>query len=153
MIIIRRALPEEKENVKAILKEADLSTAGVDEHFSNFMVLERDGCVIGTAGLEIYGDVAILRSVAILPEFRRQGMGDGLVRAMINFADRRNIKQIYLFTQTARKFFEKFGFKAIPRECIDERCRSSGEAGLSPTSATAMALDIRKFFDTLRCSK
>jgi amino-acid N-acetyltransferase len=153
LIIIRRALPEEKENVKAILKEANLSTAGVDEHFSNFMVVERDGCVIGTAGLEIYGDVAILRSVAIIPEFRRQGMGDGLVRAMINFADRRNIKQIYLFTQTAREFFKKFGFKTIQRECIDERCRSSGEAGLSPASATAMALDIRKFFDTLRCSK
>ncbi|HHW02720.1 MAG TPA: GNAT family N-acetyltransferase [Thermoanaerobacterales bacterium] len=150
MISIRKALPTDISKVKEVLSKVNLS-ADIDS-IDNFMVMELDNNIIATAGLEIYQDVAILRSVAVLPEFQHQGLGDGLVRAMINYADRRKISKLFLFTQTARGFFEKIGFKLIQRETIDERCKTSQQYKSNcPVNAYVMELNVKEFFNSIHC--
>lgn len=151
MILIRKASPADIPRIKEILLKVDLST-DIDDYIDNFMVMETDESIVATAGLEIYQDTAVLRSVAVLPEFQHQSLGDGLVRAMINFADRRNIRKLFLFTQTAGGFFEKIGFKPISRDSVDERCKASQQyKSICPVSSNVMELDVKEFFDSIHC--
>lgn len=151
MIFIRKASPADIPRIKEILLKVNLST-DIEDYIDNFMVMEIDGSIVATAGLEVYQDTAILRSVAVMPEFQHQNLGDGLVRAMINFADRRNIRKLFLFTQTARGFFEKIGFKPISRESIDEKCKASKQyRGICPVFSSVMELDVKEFFNNIHC--
>lgn len=152
MIFIRQASTADILGIKQILSRVNLST-DVEDYIENFMVMEMDGSIVATAGLEIYEDVAVLRSVAVAPEYQNQRLGDGVVRAMINFADRRNIRRLYLFTNTAESFFKKIGFRFIPRENVDERCKSSKQFFMCPASSQAMKLDIKEFFNNIHCKK
>ncbi|MGB9812283.1 MAG: GNAT family N-acetyltransferase [Thermovenabulum sp.] len=151
MVIFRRAKKEDFDRIKEIVTTCSLCGCGLEKWFSNFMVIEEDEKVIGTGGLEIYGEYAVLRSVAVLPEFRNQGLGDGLVRSLINLADRLGVKTIYLFTEKAMGFFEKIGFKKTSREEIQEKCPNTDQLSGCPLNATPMKLDINEFFSNIKC--
>lgn len=151
MIFIRKAQPQDLSNIKHILQRVGLSP-DIEDFMDNFMVVELDGSVVGTAGLEAYQDVAVLRSVAILPEYQHQGLGDGLVRAVINFSDRRNVEKLFLFTNTAKGFFEKLGFKVVPRKDLDSKCKISSQYNCCPVSCDVMELNVKEFFNNIHCN-
>lgn len=151
MVFIRRASTADVPRIKQILSRVNLST-DIEDYVDYFMVMEMDGSLVATAGLEVYKDAAVLRSVAVLPEYQRQNLDDGLVRAVINFADRRNIRKLFLFTQTAGEFFKKIGFRPISRENIDERCKSSKQfKSMCPKESSVMELDVKEFFNNIHC--
>ncbi|TYP59875.1 GNAT family N-acetyltransferase [Thermosediminibacter litoriperuensis] len=151
MIVFRKARPKDFETLKNILETVGLGTGGIDEHLDNFMVAEEGDTILATGGLEIYGDAAIIRSVAVLPEFQHQGIGDGLVRALINYGDRRGVSRIYLFTRGAAGFFEKFGFKAVELKDLDEKCKKSLQFNICSCSAVLMRLEVKNFFNNTGC--
>lgn len=153
MIIFRKARPGDFKVIKSILEEVKLMTEGIEQHLDNFMVAEERGTILATGGLEIYDDVAILRSVAVLPEFRHQRIGDGLVRALINYAERRGIKNIFLFTKDAVPFFEKIGFQVVDLKELDEKCTSSLQVNTCSKSAILMKLNVKDFFHNIKCRK
>ena len=51
-----------------------------------FVVREDDGRVVGVAGLEVHGDDGLLRSVAVDPDYRGQGLAASLVEAALERA-------------------------------------------------------------------
>lgn len=153
MIVFRRARPADFEVIKDILEKVGLMTDGIEQHIDNFMVAEEGNIVIATGGLEIYGDVAILRSLAVLPEFQGRGIGDGLVRALINFAERRGVKKIFLYTRSAKPFFEKIGFLAVDSEELDKKSIKSLQVDQCANSSVLMKLDVNDFFKNIKCRK
>lgn len=107
------------------------------------MVIEDAGRLIGTASLEVYGRSALLRSVAIQGDYRGQGTGKRLVEAALAFARKRQVKRVYLLTETAAGFFQRVGFRVIARDEVDEAVQRSAEfASLCPQSATCMTLEL-----------
>jgi GNAT superfamily N-acetyltransferase len=54
--------------------------------------------------------VAWLGDVFVLPEYRGRGVGVGLVREAVEFAEHRNL-QWYLGTRDAHELYAKFGFE------------------------------------------
>ena len=67
--IMHRATPHDWPKLAALLATADLPLVGAEAHVSDFFVAFRDDVLIGSVGLERYGDTALLRSVAVaLPE-------------------------------------------------------------------------------------
>jgi amino-acid N-acetyltransferase len=50
----------------ALLQQNTLPTDGLRDHLSPVLVARGDGGVIGSAALECYGSVALLRSVAVV---------------------------------------------------------------------------------------
>ncbi len=68
------------------MEEVNLSLAGIEEHFQHFLKLMVDGELVAVAGLELYSTIGLLRSIAVIPEYRHSGLGRGLIRAMINKA-------------------------------------------------------------------
>jgi N-acetylglutamate synthase-like GNAT family acetyltransferase len=77
-------------------------------------------------------------SVAVRPDVRGKGLGQLITAASIGGAMGRGITHIYLFTETARSFFEGLGFVAVERRelplAVDQVARAAEEC---PT-ATAM---------------
>ncbi len=125
-IAIRPAEPGDLSGVLALLEEAGLLTAGAEEHFADSLVAEAGGRVVGSAGLEFYGNAALLRSVAVAPLLRGQGLGDRLVHAALAAAERRGTRRVWLLTDTAGPFFHRLGFQASTREDLDRRLLASG---------------------------
>ncbi|MFO7151826.1 MAG: GNAT family N-acetyltransferase [Bacillota bacterium] len=144
MIVFRKARAGDLEVIKGILQKVELEVDGIEQHIDNFMVVEEESRAIAVGGLEIYGDVAMLKCVAVLPEYRGRGIGDGLVRALINFAERRGVNTIYTYPGNATVFFERFGFAVA--EPLDVK-------GPWTASSILMRLDVNDFFRNIKCRK
>ena len=128
-------LPE----VLALLREAELPSAGVAEAFSNFFVAEQMGRLVGAAGLEIYGASALLRSVVVEHEWRGSGVGRQLIDLALGKAKTRGIQDVFLLTTTAEHYFPRFGFACVDREAVSDGVEASMEfRGACPASAVVM---------------
>lgn len=142
---IRKAVPADKELIRSLLSEVKLPVEGVDGGVTTFYVAEDESAILGIAGFEFYGDDALLRSVAIRPGFQRQGIGSQIVDVMIAEARRRNVNEIVLLTETARKFFLARGFEVVDRSTVsNDAMRNASEfAYACPKSAVCMRMRLK----------
>jgi amino-acid N-acetyltransferase len=124
---IRKATSSDLLIISTILSSHKLPLQGLQHHLENFLVAEAEGTIIGTIGLEHYDETGLLRSVAVLPQYQSKGIGDRLVNTMIEYAKEKNIKQVYLLTETAQKFFEKKGFTPVERSEVKGEVLTSEE--------------------------
>jgi len=128
-----------------LLSAAGLPHEGVKEHLDGFLIARNsDGRVVGCVGLERYGDLALLRSAAVLPEYRGGGVGSGLVRRLLEHAARDGIAEVVLLTTTAKNYFQaRFGFQEKKRDDYQTRLALSPEWNLPRcSSAVLMALKL-----------
>jgi amino-acid N-acetyltransferase len=100
--------------------------------------------LVGSGGLEFYHDLALLRSLAVSPELRGQQLGKKIVADLLEAAKEKNIREVYLLTQTAGFFFQKLGFMPVRRELVPDAIQKSSEfANVCPTSAEVLMLKLR----------
>lgn len=138
-LILRDASDADWEAVEALLRANHLPTAGFRESVSASVVACDGDALIGVAALEIYGDAALLRSVAVDNGWRGQGLGQQLTRAALDMARTRGVSAIYLLTTTAEAFFPKLGFTPVERARVPFSVQESVEfKGACPASAIAM---------------
>ena len=83
--------------------------------------------IAGTIGLEIYESIALLRSMATDPVYRNRGVAPSLLEALIEYAKKKEVKELYLLTETAEAFFHKRGFLKINREEAPQEIKQSTE--------------------------
>lgn len=56
--------------IESLLKESDLPYEDCHKHLSNFIVCREGGKIVAVGGAEIYGDVALIRSIVVQLEYR-----------------------------------------------------------------------------------
>jgi len=143
---IRPAHATDLPAILALLDRASLPREGVSDHVEGFFVAEGEGSdkpIVACGGLERYGKSALLRSVAIIPEARGEGLGSRVVEALVAFARREGSESLVLLTTSAAAFFSRFGFRVISRDDVPDAVRRSREfQGACPASATALRLDL-----------
>ena len=139
-LIVQPATATDLQAVASLLVDAGLTTAGLEDQFPRAYALVWQSNRIGAvAGLELYGDVGLLRSVAIRPELRSRGLGRQLVYERLQCAALQGAKQVYLLTTTAASFFKALGFVEILREQVPAGLRASPEFSYAcPSSATCL---------------
>lgn len=136
---LRQAQPRDLPGIEQLLTAANLPLAGVAETLPGFVVAESGGTIVGTAALEVCCDDALLRSVAVAPEWRSRGLGRALVTRVIADAEARGLHALYLLTTTAEHYFPSFGFRQITRDDVPSDIRSTEEfQGACPASAVVM---------------
>ncbi len=138
---IRPARSEDLAAILALLELCRLPTAGVPQHLDTFFVAVEGGRVVGSAGLEVHGQVALLRSVATEPAHRGQGVARRLCAEALREAARRGARSCFLLTETAADYFARyFAFQRVPRSAADPRLLASEEfQGACPEGAHLMA--------------
>lgn len=136
---LRSARAADLPDVLALLQKAELPVAGVADTFRDFFVAEREGRLIGAAGLEIYGASALLRSVVVQEDWRGTGVGRSLIDLALGEAKARGIEDVFLLTTTAEHYFPRFGFACVSREAVSEEVKESMEFQVAcPASAIVM---------------
>ena len=117
------------------LPVADLTAALLDSFW---------GCrageeLAGAIGLERYGAVALLRSLAVAPDWQGRGLGAALLAHAERAARQRGIAALYLLTATAAAFFARHGYVRLPREAAPPVLQQTAEfAALCPASAVCL---------------
>ncbi|MFW9805693.1 MAG: arsenic resistance N-acetyltransferase ArsN2 [Candidatus Thorarchaeota archaeon] len=145
---IERANESDYSAVVNLLNKTNLPPDDVERHIANFLVIRDPEAVagseflVGSVGLEIYEDSALLRSLAVHPDFQGKGLGTSLVNGIIEVAKEKGINRLFLLTDTAEKFFEKKGFVLVTRDQVPEDMKRSVEFTTLCTSSPSMMIEI-----------
>lgn len=135
----RPATSTDRPAIERVLVACDLTLHALPAWIDRFWVAERDGEMVGVAGVELYDDGCLLRSVAVLPAWRSTGLGRALVERALESARAAGARQAYLLTLTAERWFPRLGFRTIAREDVPASVRESGEfKEACPASAIVM---------------
>ncbi len=83
----------------------------------HYIVAERDGLIVGYAGLAVAGDQGDVQTIAVLAEHRRAGVGALMLNALLDEAGRRGASAVFLEVRAdnapAQAMYERFGFHQL----------------------------------------
>jgi amino-acid N-acetyltransferase len=141
---IEPAQPADEPAIRRLLQQAALPHEDFVPHLPHFLVARHGGAVVGAVGLEIHDGDALLRSLAVAPEWRGDGLGGALVRRIEDEAQRKGVRHFYLLTNTAERFFTQRWFRKIPRDEVPPAIAATAEfARLCPASAVCLVRTVR----------
>ena len=89
----------------------------------DFFVYRRDGAgpILGIGALHVFWeDLGEIRSLMVIPEHQRQGIGSALVQSCLEEARALGMRQVFVLTDRP-EFFRRFGFREFPREKLHPR--------------------------------
>lgn len=129
--------------LETVLASANLPVDDLQEDGRQFFAFWKDGNVVGYGGIEGYGSLALLRSVAVLSHRRDEGLGSEMTALLLEHVRQSGIDRVFLLTTSAAAFFERLGFVRISRvEAPSEILNTRQAASLCPASATLMKIDL-----------
>lgn len=139
-IKIRPARPDDLPAVVALLNACQLPTddltAGI---LSTFFVAESQGQLLGVAGFEGVGAGGLLRSLAVAPAARSNGLGARLVACCEDAATAAGVQHLYLLTTTADAYLRRLGYEDVLRETVPPAIAAHPQfRGLCPASAKCL---------------
>lgn len=126
-IEIRRATFSDVSGIFSVIKEntdmlVSRSISDIVMHIDRFLVAVCNGAIIGTIAYDILPEIGDplktsieLQTVCIKNGFRNQGIGRNLVKTQLERVRLLDPHQIIVLT-FAEPFFEKLGFKRVPKE-------------------------------------
>jgi len=134
-LVVRRARTSDVPALKAlvdvysgkILLEKNLVT--LYEAVQEFWIAELDGELIGCGALHVlWSDLGEVRTVAVHPKVRSQGVGHAIVDRLLDVARDLHLERIFVLTFEV-EFFSRHGFQEIDgtpvtAEVYEEMCRS-----------------------------
>ena len=137
---IRAARAHEAPAIRALLAACDLPVEGAPEDAESFFVAARIDRIVGCAGLERHGADGLLRSLAVAPELRAQGLAAKLCAEVERRARELGARQLFLLTETAEAWFHARGYRALERSAAPRAIAASREfAAVCPAAAVLMA--------------
>jgi UDP-N-acetylmuramate: L-alanyl-gamma-D-glutamyl-meso-diaminopimelate ligase len=142
---IRPARLGDVAGLRALLHQAKLFDEEVSEaSVASFFTLHNERGLVGTVALEVLGDDAILRALAVDPSSRGVGYGWMLADMALSHARFRGVRRIYLLTEHASDFFAaKLGFRVIDPSTVSARVSVSSAFSLSgDRNLVSMRLDV-----------
>ena len=93
----------------------------------------------GVVGLELKGNLGLLRSLAVAEAYRRQGLATQLVNKIEAYARSKDIDTLYLLTLTAEGFFSARGYHKTDRKSAPLALQETTEfKSLCPQTAVCM---------------
>ncbi len=128
---------------RSLLKASDLPADDLDYKRDLLLGYYEGDDLVGTGGLEVYGPYALLRSLSVKMGIRGKAVGTTITEYLLGEAKKRKLKGVYLLTETAHGFFQKKGFKDVPRNAVPEEVKQSAEfSKLCPESSAVMCLEL-----------
>jgi amino-acid N-acetyltransferase len=133
----------EYEAADALVAASGLPLDELDQCRATQFVLRDGAAIVATAALEIRGEDAILRSVAVDPTRRGERLGERIVAHAIDQARASRLRALYLLTETASEFFPRFGFVREARDAAPPAIQASIEySSVCGSDAVAMVLEL-----------
>lgn len=122
-----------------LLNHFNLVTQDIDYNNQLFVSLRQNKCISAIGGLEFHMPYALVRSVAVHPEYQGNGYARIICEALSRQAMSRNVRDLYLLTETAQGFFSKAGFVAVERSVVPDIIKATVQfSTLCPDEAVVM---------------
>ena len=138
MIIARKVnLSDENDVVKSFIPDY--------EHNDIIFILEENKTIIGISKIKPLKEVGLLQQLFIQDEKRGQGYGDGLLRAILNYCLRNNIREVYHLS--IDEYLLGKGFRTIDTGDTHE------EIVKYITGSLPIKCDLNEFFSQSCCNK
>ncbi len=129
--------------IEGLLKQNNLPYQDIKSDKIDFFLAYKDSLLIGIVGLEVFDNIALLRSMVVKEEYRNKGYGSEICKLIIDYAKNKQIKEIYLLTYTADKYFKKLRFIELLRDELPKEIKQTKQfSQLCPCSAVCMVLKI-----------
>jgi amino-acid N-acetyltransferase len=133
---------DEQPEVRALLQANGLPTADLGGQVRLFGLRDRQG-LEGVVGLELLGEVGLLRSLAVRGDRRQSGLGSQLVLEVERLARAAGVGQLFLLTTTAESFFSHRGYQRLARDRAPQAIQGTSEfKGVCPSSAVLMRRNL-----------
>ncbi|SPA28371.1 GNAT family N-acetyltransferase [Cupriavidus taiwanensis] len=124
---IRAAVPTDAPAVGEVLERCGLPLDGVPRLLEHFHVAVLGTQIIGCAAGERCGETVVIRSVAVLPEHRDQGVATHVVRAALMRARANGARRAVLLASSCPSYFARYGFTLVPAAKLPPEVMSSSE--------------------------
>ncbi|MGD8344463.1 MAG: arsenic resistance N-acetyltransferase ArsN2 [Desulfobacterales bacterium] len=136
------ATAKDGDPVKQILNASGLEHRDISASQLQHFIKAKDtnaSALSGVVGLELKGNVGLLRSLAVAEAYRRQRLATQLVSKIEEYARSKNIDTLYLLTLTAEDFFSARGYQKTDRESAPPALQETTEfKSLCPQTAVCM---------------
>jgi amino-acid N-acetyltransferase len=117
-MIIRHALAEEVDSIRALFEDEvragrmlPRAAEDIRSHIGDWLVAEDGGQVIGCVSLVFFNQALCeVRSLAVEPAYRGQGIAGQLITASLDLARSRDVRRVLTLTRAA-SVFERVGFR------------------------------------------
>ena len=126
-VIITPAMPGDVHAILDLVGAVHLPPEGIAEAMEYFWVARVGERIVGTVGLEVYNDMALLRSLAVTPACQHAGLGRALTETALSYLTTRQFRAVYLLTTTAEAFFARHGFGFVERDAVPASVQQSVE--------------------------
>jgi amino-acid N-acetyltransferase len=138
------ARARDEAGIKATLAACELPYEDLTPaHLQHFWVMRDGPKLAGVAGLEVLGDVGLLRSLAVPEPYRGRGIGARLTDKAEDYARAQGVQALYLLTTTVPDFFARRGYRHTDRDAAPEPLQDTTEfKNLCPEGAVCMVKDI-----------
>jgi UDP-N-acetylmuramate: L-alanyl-gamma-D-glutamyl-meso-diaminopimelate ligase len=138
---------EDKPKIANLLDRVGIAHPVLEQFWPSYLVIPGEddgGALVGCVAIELTGDVALLRMLAVAPERRGEGLGYVLVEAATERARSQGVRHLYLVTDGAQGYFgEKLGFTAIDRKDVAPAVAATAEYMLARSkNATWMTKEL-----------
>ncbi len=97
------------------------SLSEIYDNIRDFYVFHGDRSLLGTCAVHIcWEDLAEIRSLTVLEEERRKGIGSKLVRACLREAKQLGVRKVFALTYEP-SFFQLFGFGIVDKAALPHK--------------------------------
>lgn len=143
-LTIRPATPADLNAAIELLRGAGLPVEDLSSE-RVALIAGKDEIIQGVIGLEVYGDVGLLRSLVVSSDARGAGIGPALVTALETVCLTEGVGELWLLTIDADVFFAKLGYMTKDRSDAPDAIRSTDEfSALCPGDAVLMCKNLQK---------
>lgn len=144
MEIIQLLNQLEINEVKELLLSSNLPTSDLNNAPIHFFGMKKNNKLIVTGALEVYGNNAVLRSVAVSNNFQNNGYGKQIVRYLEEVALEMKISHLFLLTTSAENFFKKLKYLPIQRHSCPPKILSSSQfTDICPQSSVCLFKNLK----------
>ena len=133
--------------VRAMLSGAGMISEGIEWAPSCWLASYFGAEVVGVIGVEPSLDAALLRSLYVVENMRRRGIGAELVAAARKAAHTRGARSLYLFSTDAGDFFTRLGFIEAPVAQLVAALSSTPEVKYFQARPDELAREVAWYLD------
>jgi amino-acid N-acetyltransferase len=128
------------DQVRRLLGACSLPAADIDaDALRYFIGAWSEQRLVGVIGLQPFDHAALLRSLAVAPDHRGEGIGSRLCDEAESLARAGSIADLYLLTTGAAEYFAAHGYCACARSDLPPAVQATAQfRELCPASAQAM---------------
>lgn len=138
-IDFRLSTPADDEALVHLLTHSGLPAEDVATGRQIYVLAVEGARIVGSIGLELAGEDGLVRSLAVAPDLRGQGIARALDDRILAVAATRGVRTAYLLTLTAQGFAERRGYERIDRDQVPPSIAALPQfAALCPATAVCM---------------